>query len=877
MPDFSTAMTQEEAASRGDDWDWDAMSAALTDCADRWVRELFPRGVIADGKMRLANIAGAPPHGDGSCVIELTGDKAGYWYDHSLEKGGRPVSTVKEALGLSGADLWRYCNELLERNGGRIGASAKWDPDRSTKQQQNAFNEIQDRLNRSVPYHGSVAETYLRRRTGVAPAAVDLLFNPDVCRNRTEARGFATLIARLRYPSGELSGGIHQTFLLDDGSHHVGDKKAKMMLGEGLCSGTVIMLGLIDPAAGVLGVGEGIETTLAGMRYFDVPGWSAISAGGLKIFGDHLKATGGMVAAGPDQPMTRLQRLLIFADRGEGGEKAGWYLYCAARALGIAVELYLPTGADDLCDDLANGRPRPEPLTEPEQDDAPTEATESEVLPSLQEVSDAIDALTKESDPESIKAVIEKLAAARLGTLWDGPLISRIKERTSSQSITTLRGVLKDAQRRREPTQAPQQQQAVATTHWRGGLITNDKEEPRAITANVLIALTRDPTWAGVLALNEFTGFITIRRQPPFGKFVKERAWRDADTRITTVWMQKVADIPAQSHVVFEGVATVAELSPYHPVRDYLNGLVWDQVPRIDDLFVTYFGGIGDAPDERDGDEALDHWKRRYAYYQAVGARSLIGAVARIYEPGCKNDCSPTLVGDQGTLKSTSIKVLFSEPWFTDEISEFGSKDAAMQTAGVWGIEIGELVAAKRDIDKTKAFMSRSTDRFRPPYGKVVIEQPRQCVFWGTTNRDVFLFDETGNRRMWSVRCGEIDVKRLKADRDQLWAEAVFRFNAKESWWLHEPELIATAAEVQAEFVEEDPWNDIVLSFATCKNSVGIDEMLAHIGIIPQDRTQVHSNRVARILRMAGWTRKQEQIDGRRVWRYFNHAVHQYD
>jgi hypothetical protein len=330
------------------------MSAALADCADRWVPEIFPRGVIADGKMRLANIAGAPPHGDGSCVIELTGDKAGYWYDHSLDKGGRSVSTVKEALGLSGAELWRYCNELLERNGGRIGASAKRDSDRSTKQQQNAFNELQDRLNRCIPYNGTVAETYLLRRIGIAPAAVDLLFNPDVCRNRREARGFATLIARLRYPTGELSGGIHQTFLLDDGSHHVGGDEAKMMMGQGLCSGTVIMLALLDPAAGVLDVGEGIETTLAGMCYFDVPGWSAISAGGLKKFADHLKATDGMVAVGPDQPMTRLQRLLVFADRGEDGEKAGWYLYRAAQALGIAVELYLPNGADDLCDDLAN-------------------------------------------------------------------------------------------------------------------------------------------------------------------------------------------------------------------------------------------------------------------------------------------------------------------------------------------------------------------------------------------------------------------------------------------------------------------------------------------------------------------------------------------
>jgi predicted P-loop ATPase len=254
----------------------------------------------------------------------------------------------------------------------------------------------------------------------------------------------------------------------------------------------------------------------------------------------------------------------------------------------------------------------------------------------------------------------------------------------------------------------------------------------------------------------------------------------------------------------------------------------------------------------------MEEWKLRYAYYQAIGARSLIGAVARIRDPGCKNDCSPTLVGEQDLLKSTSIEAIFSEPWFTDEISDFGSKDAAMQTKGKWGIEISELVAARNDVDKTKAFQSRRTDRFRPPYGHTVIEQPRQCVFWGTTNRDTFLFDETGNRRSWSVRCSRINIKALKNDRSQLWAEADARYKAGEQFWLHEPNLIAVAAAVQAEFTEEEVHEERIRVYLDTVSSTTADEVLAHIGVLIVDRTKAQANSVTRVLRKAGWVRKQE-------------------
>ena len=126
--------------------------------------------------------------------------------------------------------------------------------------------------------------------------------------------------------------------------------------------------------------------------------------------------------------------------------------------------------------------------------------------------------------------------------------------------------------------------------------------------------------------------------------------------------------------------------------------------------------------------------------------------VARIFSPGAKADSCLILEGEQGTKKSTALKTLV-QPWFTDEIAELGSKDAALQTRGVWIIEIAELDSMNRsEAGKIKEFMSRTTDRFRPPYGRRLIESPRQCIFAGSVNHTNYLRDETGARRFWPVQ-----------------------------------------------------------------------------------------------------------------------------
>lgn len=249
----------------------------------------------------------------------------------------------------------------------------------------------------------------------------------------------------------------------------------------------------------------------------------------------------------------------------------------------------------------------------------------------------------------------------------------------------------------------------------------------------------------------------------------------------------------------------------------------------------------------------------------------MISAVARVFEPGCKADCCLILEGEQGIRKSTALRVL-TQPWFTDEIADIGSKDAALQTRGVWVIEIAELDSMSRsDIGKIKAFMSRMTDRFRPPYGKRPIDSPRQCVFAGSVNHGTYLRDETGGRRFWPVKCEApvIDVDTLATVRDQLWAEAAYLYFDGKPWWLDSVSLHREAAEEQADRYEGDPWDDLIMEWAGIRESVSIAEVLTNCLEKKKDMwTQWDRNRVARCLRANGWMRFNAGPRHAREWRY---------
>jgi predicted P-loop ATPase len=239
------------------------------------------------------------------------------------------------------------------------------------------------------------------------------------------------------------------------------------------------------------------------------------------------------------------------------------------------------------------------------------------------------------------------------------------------------------------------------------------------------------------------------------------------------------------------GAAAIASF----PVRDYLDALVWDGTPRLDKWLPTYFH----AEDSE--------------YVRAVGSRYLISAVARIYQPGCKVDHSLILEGPQGRQKTETLRTLaVRDAWFTDRLSHVASKDAAMEIAGVWLVEIAEMDALTRaSTSAMKGFLTRRFDRFRPPWARHLIRLERQCVFAGTINPPIggYLKDPTGARRFWPVEChGMIDRQGVERDRDQLWAEAVARFKVGDKWYLETPELEALASAEQAARFKGDPWRE---------------------------------------------------------------------
>jgi predicted P-loop ATPase len=186
-----------------------------------------------------------------------------------------------------------------------------------------------------------------------------------------------------------------------------------------------------------------------------------------------------------------------------------------------------------------------------------------------------------------------------------------------------------------------------------------------------------------------------------------------------------------------------------------------------------------------------------------------------------------------------------------------GSKDAAMEVAGVWLIEISELDALTKSTNSAiKSFVTRRCDRFRPPYGKHVEERHR-CVFAGTINPSSgYLKDPTGARRFWPVACGIIDLDSLRRDRDQLWAEAVARFRAAAPWHLETPELEAMATAEQEARYQFDPWMEPVIAWLVGRNDVSVTEiLLGAIGIPQESWSQTAQNRVADILMKIGFRR----------------------
>lgn len=372
---------------------------------------------------------------------------------------------------------------------------------------------------------------------------------------------------------------------------------------------------------------------------------------------------------------------------------------------------------------------------------------------------------------------------------------------------------------------------------------------PLANVHNALVAFQYAPEWQEVLWFDESRQTIVARCPPPWDVRGAPFDWTDEDDVRATAWLQK-NEINVSKSITADAVQTIAHENTFHPIRDYLDPLKWDGDPRLDDWLADYLGA------------------ERTPYSRAVGPKFLIGAVARIYKPGCKMDNCLVLEGPQGALKSTALRTLAGDEFFTDDVAVLGSKDSVMQVGGVWIAELAELESIKggHHNKQVKAFLSRKTDRIRLPYGRRVITLPRQSVFTGSVNNETWMSDETGGRRFWPVRIGKIDIEAIRRDRDQLWAEARSDYRSGVEWWLSPSEESRLAEAEQTARYRPGPWDDKIATYISKhwaeSGPVNVTQILTEcIGKDLKDQTQTDSNAVAKALQHHGWERFRGSAD----------------
>jgi len=338
-----------------------------------------------------------------------------------------------------------------------------------------------------------------------------------------------------------------------------------------------------------------------------------------------------------------------------------------------------------------------------------------------------------------------------------------------------------------------------------------DVKSVKQLVHNFEIVMDKDSRFAGKIRLNEFAQQPYLYGSVPWENENNCRAWSSHDDSALFSLIQ--ADYGLKSRQDFaDALKNVSMRNKFHPVRELLDSLTWDGKEHIRSLLPEYLG----AEDSDYTYQVMHLW--------------MLGAVSRVYKPGSKFDYTIILQGSQGIGKSTFLKLMaLDDSWFNDSLDSLDSDKAVQSLTGSWIIELAELKSLARTaggVESVKRFLTATQDKYRIPYERRADTFYRQCVFAGTTNKDDFLQDETGNRRFLIIHTGvtkpfkSLFVPEAMDDIKQAWAEAVH------IWKNEDPELILPekcmqqAKELQEANMADDGKRGIILDYLEGKTQV---------------------------------------------------------
>ncbi|UWR04736.1 virulence-associated E family protein [Ruegeria conchae] len=380
------------------------------------------------------------------------------------------------------------------------------------------------------------------------------------------------------------------------------------------------------------------------------------------------------------------------------------------------------------------------------------------------------------------------------------------------------------------------------------------KEDGRWVdnVANVVMYLTHGGMIRDCFAHNELTHQNMLTAPiPESGIQDMGRAFTDEDITDVQTHIQKYTTLQRVSlDKVNQAVNKVCMLNRYDPLADYLRGLVWDQKPRLDRWLFDLLKIDPNPPTE------MVDLERYIRYVQNVGRKWLISGVARAIMPGCKVDTSLIIEGPQGIGKSSALAALVPDPtWFGDSLPAFKGKESDQYLAGKWLIEIAELASVKKsEIEDMRAFLTRQTDDYRPPWGRHNRQYPRRLIFAGTTNREDYLRDMAGERRFWITRgTNKMDVNGVNAARDQLWAEAFHAFNDGEQWFFEDDDISQFATKIQQSRVARTAWADLLEPMIVGYSEISITEAFALINVVYSNQDTAKTNLMITTLNQLGF------------------------